>query len=994
MVKAMRSRRAVFLFLTLALVAGGPAAARAAVTFYANTNASATSSAPLRNSSVGQVFIPAVSGNAHSIAIRTVPGGNGSVDCSHTIEDSFHIVRPMYLMIWPFDAAVGQPSLNAYAYFAASSTAPDANGNCFYTFYNTGNFFNTAPGYSTASSSKGTLSDAALVAGQPYFVAFDDQILNWRSDIFGGSPSGAGAGYFNWIPPLQSNDFNHANFFLGGVGVSSYFMTISDTPGFVSDHNAGTSGTSTPPAEPPPSPSDPCANGSCASNVLFLPGIEGSRLYEGTGCGKSGEEKLWEPIGDDAFMSVVFRKGDAKVGRLALNADGASVCDDIYTKPGDVIDAVQGDAIYRSLLNEFNSLKSADTINDWKPAAYDWRFSLDDLLAKGTARDGRIYYEEATGTPYIEQTLRALAASSKTGKVTIVAHSNGGLVAKALLKKLGEGANGLVDRLVLVASPQSGVPAGAASLLVGYGAGIYKDVKNVKNAVMIVSNAAAQAFSQNSPMAYHLLPSEYYLESTAGDAAHPVARFSGDAYASEEAAYGGRIGNRAALASFIKGYDKDARPDLLDYAARTHDALDGWTPPPGIEVDQIAGWGVDTVAGIDFYSSPNPALAGPLATDVKTVRSYRPIFTEDGDGTVPIPSALLMASSTNVRRYWLDLNSYNKNSHTSIKHADIFEIPSLQDLIKNLIENSTSTPSGYMLTKQPPALDSDKKLFFFLHSPLTLQVSDMSGNTTGVSVDGSVSEDIPSSSYGEFGEVKYVSVPESGSYTLSMQGQGSGTFSLDLQENAGGEVARTTTIANVPVTPSTSASMTVSGGLNTVSALLVDPGEGGKAIVIEPKVGETMNYKPSPTLESESKAQPASPSVPEPKPNGSISIPVITPPASVASSESVPAEATSTQKSFVLGQVQENSVSGQAATEAIVTSTPVESGPGAGKSQTSHPAPRSLTSSAPEERVPVAVAPQPAAAVAAVSQHSVTGGFAGSVYNVLHTLWLAITKLF
>ena len=42
---------------------------------------------------------------------------------------------------------------------------------------------------------------------------------------------------------------------------------------------------------------DPCAiPGSCVSNVLFLPGIEGSRLYEGTGCGKTPEEKLWEPF--------------------------------------------------------------------------------------------------------------------------------------------------------------------------------------------------------------------------------------------------------------------------------------------------------------------------------------------------------------------------------------------------------------------------------------------------------------------------------------------------------------------------------------------------------------------------------------------------------------------------------------------------------------------------------------------------------------------------
>jgi pimeloyl-ACP methyl ester carboxylesterase len=50
--------------------------------------------------------------------------------------------------------------------------------------------------------------------------------------------------------------------------------------------------------------------------------------------------------------------------------------------------------------------------------------------------DGKIYYRgtnAATSTPYIIQELRRLAATSKTGKVTIIAHSNGGLLAKALL---------------------------------------------------------------------------------------------------------------------------------------------------------------------------------------------------------------------------------------------------------------------------------------------------------------------------------------------------------------------------------------------------------------------------------------------------------------------------------------------------------------------------------------------------------------------------------
>ncbi|MDE2021769.1 MAG: DUF5011 domain-containing protein, partial [Patescibacteria group bacterium] len=56
----------------------------------------------------------------------------------------------------------------------------------------------------------------------------------------------------------------------------------------------------------------------CVSNILFLPGIEGSRLYESTGCGKSAEEKLWEPY--DGLWSAAWGAGDKKVADLSLNS--------------------------------------------------------------------------------------------------------------------------------------------------------------------------------------------------------------------------------------------------------------------------------------------------------------------------------------------------------------------------------------------------------------------------------------------------------------------------------------------------------------------------------------------------------------------------------------------------------------------------------------------------------------------------------------------------
>ena len=83
----------------------------------------------------------------------------------------------------------------------------------------------------------------------------------------------------------------------------------------------------------------------------------------------------------------------------------------------------------------------AGIINEWKALPYDWRLALEDMLASGKKigeknGEDNISYLDATSTPYIFQELERLAETSDTGKVTIITHSNGGLVAKYLLRQL------------------------------------------------------------------------------------------------------------------------------------------------------------------------------------------------------------------------------------------------------------------------------------------------------------------------------------------------------------------------------------------------------------------------------------------------------------------------------------------------------------------------------------------------------------------------------
>ncbi|MSU74055.1 hypothetical protein EXS56_02865, partial [Candidatus Kaiserbacteria bacterium] len=385
---------------------------------------------------------------------------------------------------------------------------------------------------------------------------------------------------------------------------------------------------------PPPPPPDPCATpGVCASNVLFLPGIETSRLYRPDYVG--GTDRLWEP------------NIDSDVQDLYMNADGSSSRFDVYTKERDVIDELPSGAnIYKSFIGKMNELKTSDTINDWEPIAYDWRLSLDDILTYGHKIQDRIYYSgdlRATSTPYIIQELKRLAAASKTKKVTIVAHSNGGLLAKRLTELLGpvESAK-IIDKMIFVAVPQAGTPASIPAGLHGYEQDILYG--------LITSKETARTLAKNAPMEYQLLPSAKYF--TYVD--DPVITF--DASLTDWIArYGSSIHSQSSLHTFLT--DTFGRVDsqtgdsnqpiqlndpLLLNAESLHISLDNWTPPAGVQLTQIAGWGVPkTVSGLTYKKK---------GTGV----TPEPNFTIDGDGTVVVPSALWTSTAASTTNYWVD----------------------------------------------------------------------------------------------------------------------------------------------------------------------------------------------------------------------------------------------------------------------------------------------------------------------------------------------------
>lgn len=593
-------------------------------------------------------------------------------------------------------------------------------------------------------------------------------------------------------------------------------------------------------------PLDPCAvPGVCASSVLFLPGIEASRLYRPGDIG--GIDRLWEP------------STDSDAADLFLTTDGTSVRNDVYTK--DVVDEAfaygAGPNIYKSFIEQMNELKVAGTLADWEAVPYDWRLSFEDILNSGRQfPDGRIYYSgelAATSSPYIIQELRRLANNSKTGKVTIVAHSNGGLLTKALVRKLGDvEAAKLIDKIVFVAVPQAGTPQAVGALLHGYEQGLPKDWFSI-----FLSPQAARTLAANMPSAYNLLPSANYFTHVDD----PVVEFdNSDLLAEFRSRYGQKIHSGELLRNFITDtrrlassspsdllYPSVGNAALLSNAEVLHSTFDAWTPPQSITLHEIAGWGENTLATIEYREGKKASCSSAWdirTCSVKPAIAYDPIEVIEGDGTVLVPSALWTPASTGVQKYWVDLNGYNED-HIDRKHASILEIPELRTLVQNILTSSTSTVPEFISTTQPFIdIAQEKRLRFLLHSPLSLSATDTLGNVVN-----STTSTIPGASWRRYGEVQVLSVPEGTPITLNLDGYADGSFTLDMQEVDGANtVLASSTLSAIPSTADTNATIVFPDGtLQSASPLSLDyDGDGATDLSLESRLGEEVVFDMTP----------------------------------------------------------------------------------------------------------------------------------------------------
>ncbi len=587
------------------------------------------------------------------------------------------------------------------------------------------------------------------------FTLRQDKALNWQDSTFVCTSSD---------PLVTTTPFNNG-VTIHGQGFSSIDCDVTNI-------------------KTPPTPT-------CCSSVLFLPGIKGSVL-------KKGSDTLWPPT------PLSFND----ISQLALAANGESI-NDIHTNG--ILNTFLGTPIYAPFSNFMDSLTADETIEEWVPLAYDWRFSPERVLEDGI--------KTSNGVLDVIEEIEKLAEHSENGKVAIVAHSMGGLFGKAIIKKLTEEGKGdLIDSFVMIGTPQLGTPQTIGAMLHGDSEGILP--------VFIAHPADMRAIAQNMPSAYNLLPSPRYFDAVSD----PAITFDPDAVFTEawRNFWGLAINTYTKFSSFMTGTGvtriKPAEgilqdPEVLNTqlminAANFHNQYDDYQFPSHIRVVQVAGWGSPTIKAVNYKN--NHGIPG-----------YKTTPTVEGDNTVVYQSAI---SSVADESYFFDLAIYNSLENIpNSQHRSLLSASPVQDMVKDIIEEKNVLETSFIRTTKPNPGSLEDQLIVSTHSPVILGAYDQIGNFTGIEPNQdlsagilSIKEDIPGSTFLYTNESQYIFLPKEGLYNFLYKGTGSGPTTVTVENFKSDTVTPVASYTDIPTTSNTAARFTVESATPENTTIAVD----------------------------------------------------------------------------------------------------------------------------------------------------------------------------
>jgi pimeloyl-ACP methyl ester carboxylesterase len=337
-------------------------------------------------------------------------------------------------------------------------------------------------------------------------------------------------------------------------------VPLTETPGDVFESSPDWQ-----PVDPPETPANGCAE---TLPIVFLPGMLGSDMV-------CDPRELWPHFPDPRFDLMTLAWNGVDNGENGDN-DNDKLCSSIVSASGYIVDEGYG---YADTIKFLDGLPPSVEYH-----GYDWRKSP--LLA----------------VPGLDARVDELLARTGADKVVLMAHSMGGLVARAYV----DAHPSKVDRVVTLGTPYLGAPKTWLALARGRTAPKWNFLDNV--ILRAHGRARLQLFSRTSTGAFYLYPSERYVSSVARWLAVPDVE-------------GGALLDEQQVLEAVRIYH--GNETLLQEAYDVHATLLEVYPEGDVDWQMIVGSGVETLRRIH-----------------EAGRKPRYVYG-NGDGTVPNESAAM-----------------------------------------------------------------------------------------------------------------------------------------------------------------------------------------------------------------------------------------------------------------------------------------------------------------------------------------------------------------
>ena len=278
---------------------------------------------------------------------------------------------------------------------------------------------------------------------------------------------------------------------------------------------------------------------------------------------------------------------------------------------------------------------------------------------------------------------------------------------------------------------------------------------------------------------------------------------------------------------------------LLGSSAARHADLDTWVPPAGIRVIQIAGWGLDTAKSLAYTETRGFQCTLAFTCGTKTTIHHTLNTVVDGDNTVVTPSETAVL---NAQTYYLDLFGSNRDRQETRGHADITEMNAFEQLFPLLLASSTpKILPNYVSTAIPYQEFGQAGTRIHLRGPAVLIATDSKGRQTGTKRAPAnpdivtVVSQIPNSTYKQVGDDAYITLTSTDTVQVAIQATASDTIAVDIATSTDTGQNPPTSYGDIPVTASTTATVTIDPNATTTPPVIVDTnGDGTPDVQITP----------------------------------------------------------------------------------------------------------------------------------------------------------------